>query len=298
MLDFHGAFESFAEVALSPCLLPRGGGQCFGGNLKRLMIGHGTGPVTGFHQSPYLFLAISSLGRNLEELVIDGNNPTRPCATLLTHDPALNHKDFICPDCDGHLAAARYPYLHRLRDLKIYNLHGLTDDILRWLAIGMGSRAPPYRQGKALTLVLDDTPGFTTAGLIEVVKHLGNGLVRLEINRPLYVSTASEGWEYYRNYSNPRSRRARSRRRLARAKRATNAYCPTSMPLAAEERAQLVDAARGFCPSLVHLRVLPEIKARRDSGFGVGADSYADTSCASLVDSLVDSLADSLVLYE
>ena len=34
MLDFHGAFQSFTEVALSPCLLLRGGCQCFGENLK------------------------------------------------------------------------------------------------------------------------------------------------------------------------------------------------------------------------------------------------------------------------
>ena len=318
VLDFHGALESFAEVALSrPCLLlPRCRGQSFGANLKRLTIGHGAGgQVTGFYQTPYLFLAISSLGQNLEELVIDGNNPTRPCATLLAHDPALNHRDFICPDCDSHrAAAARYPYMYRLRNLKIYNMHGLTDDILRWLAIGMASRAPMPPRGAApppppppaagpLTLVLDDTPGFTTAGLIEVVKHLGDRLECLEINRPLFVGTASDSWECYLDDASRRSRRhrARSRHRLARAKcvtaaAAANVYCPTSMSLVAEQRAQLVDAARSFCPRLVHLRVLPEInKARRDSGFS--ASSSSGGGGGSLVSGSSTDIA-SLVLYE
>ena len=83
-------------------------------------------------------------------MVIGGNNPAPPRATLLAQDPAPSHRDFICPDFDGHrAAAARYPYLYRLRDLKIYNLRGLMNDILRWLAIGMASRAPIPPRGAA-----------------------------------------------------------------------------------------------------------------------------------------------------
>ena len=142
----------------------------------------------------------------------------------------------------------------------------------------------------------------TAAGLIEVVKRLGDRLECLEINRPLFVGTASDSWGFYLDDASRHSRyRSRSRHRPARAKCVTavaaKVYCPTPMPLVAEQRALLVDAARDFCPRLVHLRILPEInKARWDSGFSASSRSSSGGG-GSLVSGSSTDIA-SLVLYK